>query len=129
VKFKSVKTAAELGLVGVNVELTVVDGSVQAVTLRDRAGHLAVIRAADSYSKAITILVPAPPETAKRHMVTGTACGLTVDEPFETAYEATERLRELERAVGGGTNLRVEERDVVVEPAEKTTARDDEVSF
>ena len=130
-KFKSVKTPAEIALVGVTVELTMEDAAIRGVTIRDGEGHVMFVKKSSSYSEDIKILIPAPPETEKRYFVTGKFMGLaSVDEMFTDKYGAEKRLREYDNtATSGSSGLKVEERDVLVDETPKPAAESDEVPF
>lgn len=119
-KLKTVKEAAEVALVGVEFEMTQVNGSITAVTVKDIAGRFVTITKGDSYGDVLRVMIPEPPKSAERFYVVGRYMDLTdVEECFETKVEADARLRVYEARTGsyGECGLKVEKRVVLVAPS------------
>lgn len=108
IKWKTVKSGAELKLKGCTIELEHVDGSAKGVTIRDDAGGVVRIWLDNSWS--LGVAVPAPPETKSAWAVTGKVLGVTIDEVFDTEREADTRRDELTTGVSdeGDAKVKVE---------------------
>ena len=109
--FKTIKTAAELPIKG--VELVREDSKIVAVIV---AGKLR-IAVNGTYSSDLKLTVPQPYEEAERHRVTmkHETFGEKT-EYFESSYEATEAVRSYER---GGADAKSEKVMALIDDAGK----------
>lgn len=115
-KFKAVKSADEIKLDGVTIELDKTGDTINGLTITDAKGRL--LRIAKRNWSDIALEVPAPPETIKMHIVSGDLLGLPVREQFAESYEATNRASAI-RAAGGEVTVTLED---VVKPSEVTAS-------
>jgi hypothetical protein len=111
-RFDTVKSADQITLRGISVELDIVGGSLKGATLRDASGSMArfTLRNWNDF----TIEVPAAPKMVKRHRMQAEVLGVATVELFEHSHQAHERLRAFE-AIGTPEPL----------PPTKTIAADD----
>lgn len=119
-KFKSVKKSSEVVLAGIKADLDIVDGVVKGITLTDAKGSIVRVceRAYNMY-----VEIPAPPETEKKHKLSGTVLGLPVEKLYDHDFQANDEKRRLSGAVIDA-ELTVEEVQVPVdaEPSAKPAA-------
>lgn len=95
-KLITAKTAAEVKIPGVRVELTEVDNAITGAKLTDKNGSVLAIFTMLSYS--FTVQIPAPIETEDAFLVEGTAFSLPLKATFKTEREANEKRSSLMQA-------------------------------
>lgn len=82
------KTLDEVKLSGVRISWEKQDGSVRSVTLTDGDGNMARITRANSYSEAISVLIPEPPKFEDRWVLHGEFAHVAINRAFPTEREA-----------------------------------------
>lgn len=92
-KMITAKAASDIKLIGITVELEIVDGSPKAAILTDANGNT-VKFTQESYS-GFRAYVAAPPEMVTKYRLQGEVLGLAVDETFEKEHEAMHRRNQL----------------------------------
>ena len=100
------KSAKDVQLDGVTIEIDKKDTSFLSVTLTDKSGHKFRTRY-ENYS--LSLEVPQPPETKDASVLSGNVMGLPVRETFEDDYKAIQRKGELTRNLDDGQfDLKIE---------------------
>lgn len=119
--YATAKTAADVNLEGVSVHFDKTDRALNAVVFRDAKGNLCRV-SLQSYSMRVE--VPAPPETAKRHVLRGE---LPVVGKFEKAFEQKwDADHAKESLPSEASDVTITEEDVVIDPA---PAKTDDIPF
>ncbi len=108
-----IKSATELKLNGVAVEFNTEGDSVKEIVLSSH-GQRFVLKPGESYSQAIKIFRADKFKMEKRHVLGGEFVGLTVDEAFESKFDAEQRKNELARK-GDASGLTITEKEVPVD--------------
>ena len=113
-KLSSIKSAKEVTLNGITVELEQRDGSLHAVTLTDTSGNF--FRVAKSDYSTMSAYVLSKPEKVKKYQLAGTLKGVAaVSEQFENDFEANARKSEIERQFNYDEGVKIEVTPVDVE--------------
>ena len=104
------KSAKDVQLDGVTIEIDKKDTSFLSVTLTDKSGHKFRTRY-ENYS--LSLEVPQPPETKDASVLSGNVMGLPVRETFEDDYKAHLRKAELTQTLDEGQfDLKIESEPV-----------------
>lgn len=112
-KLKAIDKSADIKLKGIDAEIVVSTSGVIRIVLKDSEGHYLEIEKGD-YS-GLSVRVPAPPDKKKVWRLSGKLVNMPIQEDFESDYEASKRLRDLEAAISDGKReLKVEEIEVEV---------------
>ena len=116
-KLQSVKDVAEVKLEGIEIAATYEDKTLKELRLRDANGVFVIVKPGETYTQALRVFVPAPPEKVDRWFVTGRFLDvMDVDEGFEDSGEANDRLREfMDKSGSHGSGLKVEKRQVAAD--------------
>jgi hypothetical protein len=96
VNLRSIKTAADVQLAGITVDLERRDNSITAIVLRDGKGGLLKVCRGESYSSDVKLYVPEPPKVEDRWRVSGDFDGAPIRKVFEHEHEADDFARRLE---------------------------------
>jgi len=110
--WESAKSAKQIVLDGVTVEVDKADSSLVSVTLTDSKGNKVRVRH-NSYNMCVEI--PAAPKLVDKFVVTGDVVGVPVSEVFDNKYEAENRRDDLvnetrnERATVSVEKIQIEE--------------------
>jgi len=95
-KLITAKSAVDIKIPGIRVELTKVDNQITGATLTDKDGKILAIFTMLSYT--FTVQIPAPVETEDAFLVEGTAFGLPLKAIFKTEREANDKRSSLMQA-------------------------------
>lgn len=90
--WEKAKSAKQLVLDGINIEVDKSDSTLVGVTFTDATGRKVRVRY-ESYNMCVEI--PQAPKTTDKFAVRGTVNGLHVDETFDHEYQANDRKEEL----------------------------------
>lgn len=108
-KLMRAKTAADVKLKGVVLELVTEGGEIHRIILRDvDGGYLEIAR--KDYS--LQAFIPAPPEMKKVWKITGTMVGMEIEKIFDDEYEAKQAVAKIEGVQD--TKFKIEEIEVEV---------------
>lgn len=97
-RYRTVKSANEIGLNDVRVEFEFHDKNLRSVRITDKNGKFFIVQAGESYSNSVKVLVEEPFDQVDRWKVEGSVVGIPVSEYFEYEHEADDRVREIARA-------------------------------
>jgi len=89
----SVKTAADIKLNGVGIEFEKNDSAIVGVKITGTDGNFIVIKATNSYSASIAVMIKEPPKMEDKFLLSGTFAGVSIKQTFEDRHEAEAALR------------------------------------
>ena len=104
-EWTAVKSAKQINLLGVEVEIDRSENAFRTITFTDPSGNKLRV-AHNSYS--MTVEVPSPPKTTEKFAVTGEVLGVPISETFDDSYQANSRKQELKSGTREEINVRVE---------------------
>lgn len=97
-RLKSIKTASEINLAGIKAEFVTVNTDKRVLILTDVNGRKVNVTRLNSYTEGIDVQVPADPVTEEKFQLVGDIANVPVIEQYDTEREASERMRDLQRA-------------------------------
>lgn len=111
----TVKNESNLPEVGVEVNLQIVDGKIEAVTVGEGENAIRIVKG-NGYNEELKITKIDPGKEVDKWFITGKLLGLTdyEDGPFDEEYKAQNALEALlhEKHINGDHGLEVEKREI-----------------
>lgn len=111
-KLITAKTASEIKLNGIKVELEMVDGTAKSATLTDADGN--IVKFTQENYAGFRAYVAAPPEMKTQWRLEGEVLGVKIDESFDEQYLAMDRRNQLASALHNEPEFTITETQVEV---------------
>lgn len=82
------KSLDQIKIEGVSIDWERHDGNVRILKIADAKGNMITIKASNTYSESLAVLIPEPPKFEDRWVLSGTVANIAIRKPFRYEHEA-----------------------------------------